>query len=44
VMLSYLGAGHAGGNMTALRRRELEFFDHFLQGKPAPGWWKSAGP
>jgi len=42
VLLQYVGKGHetsGTANQRDLARRAREFFDHFLMGAPAPGWW-----
>ncbi len=44
VMITYKGENH-GIAKTANRKdyavRMLEYFDHFLKGKPAPDWWST---
>jgi dienelactone hydrolase len=47
VMLQYVGDGHGvSGKVNSLdfARRVDEFFDHFLQGAPAPKWWTNGVP
>src|SRR3546814_3032558 len=49
VMLQYEGAGHATNkdrpeDELDFARRRLEFFDHFLKGRPAPTWWAKGTP
>lgn len=43
VLLEYAGKGHTslqnGPVNEDIDRRMMEFFDHFLKGSPAPGWW-----
>jgi dienelactone hydrolase len=43
VMLEYVGENH-GLRKPANRKdygvRMMEFFDHYLKGAPAPGWWE----
>lgn len=42
VMIQYKGENHGLAkleNMKDYGVRMLEFFDHFLKGKPAPDWW-----
>ncbi|MEO6134506.1 MAG: hypothetical protein ABIP35_05100, partial [Ginsengibacter sp.] len=42
VMMQYKGENHGLAkleNMKDYGVRMLEFFDHFLKGKPAPDWW-----
>lgn len=47
VMLQYKGENH-GLSVPANRKdysnRMLEFFNHYLQGAPAPDWWKDGVP
>ena len=47
VMLQYKGENH-GLSVPANRKdysiRMKEFFDHYLQGAPAPDWWKDGVP
>lgn len=47
VMLQYVGENH-GLQKPANRKdygvRMMEFFDHFLKGKPAPNWWEEGIP
>jgi len=43
VMLQYVGEGHGLAkppNRKDYGVRMMEFFDHFLKGKPAPKWWE----
>jgi dipeptidyl aminopeptidase/acylaminoacyl peptidase len=47
VMLQYKGENHGlakPANQKDYSRRMREFFDHHLQGKPAPGWLKDGVP
>jgi dipeptidyl aminopeptidase/acylaminoacyl peptidase len=41
VLLQYAGEGHlfSPGADLDVATRKLQFFDHFLRGEPAPGWW-----
>jgi dipeptidyl aminopeptidase/acylaminoacyl peptidase len=42
VMLQYRGENHSVSGRTNsidYRQRQIEFWDHFLKGKPAPDWW-----
>ena len=44
VMIQYKGENHGLAkleNMKDYGVRMLEFFDHFLKGKPAPDWWEN---
>ncbi len=43
VMLQYVGENHGlakAPNRKDYGVRMMEFFDHFLRGKPAPKWWE----
>lgn len=47
VMLQYKGENHGLAkpeNRKDYARRMQEFFDHYLQGKPVPDWWKDGVP
>ncbi|HMP17259.1 MAG TPA: prolyl oligopeptidase family serine peptidase, partial [Gemmatales bacterium] len=47
VMLQYKGENHGLAkteNQKDYAVRMREFFDHYLQGKPAPDWWKEGVP
>lgn len=47
VMLQYRGENHGLAkpeNQKDYAVRMREFFDHFLMGKPAPGWWTEGVP
>ena len=47
VMLQYKGENHGlrvPANMRDYAVRMKEFFDHYLQGKPAPQWWVDGVP
>ncbi len=47
VMLQYKGENHGLAkpeNRKDYAERMQEFFDHYLQGKPAPDWWKDGVP
>jgi dipeptidyl aminopeptidase/acylaminoacyl peptidase len=47
VMLQYKGENHGlvkPENRKDYAVRMKEFFDHYLQGKPAPDWWKDGVP
>lgn len=47
VMLQYKGENHGlakAENRKDYAGRMKEFFDHHLQGKPAPGWWTDGVP
>jgi dipeptidyl aminopeptidase/acylaminoacyl peptidase len=47
VMLQYKGENHglsAPANRKDYSNRMKEFFDHYLQGAPAPDWWKDGVP
>ena len=42
VMLQYKGENHGlvkPENRKDYAVRMMEFFDHYMKGKPAPGWW-----
>ncbi|MEJ0038872.1 MAG: prolyl oligopeptidase family serine peptidase [Gammaproteobacteria bacterium] len=40
VLLQYVGGQHDEFNSNPdFQRRQLEFFDHYLRGAPAPRWW-----
>ena len=44
VLIQYKGENHGLAkleNMKDYGVRMLEFFDHFLKGKPAPDWWEN---
>ncbi len=44
VMIQYKGENHGLAKLENKKDyavRMLEFFDHFLKGKPAPGWWEN---
>ncbi len=45
VMLQYEGENHVlkkPANRLDYAFRKQQFFDHYLRGKPAPGWWTDA--
>jgi len=47
VMLQYTGENHGlakRANQKDYTVRMLEFFDHHLKGRPAPGWWTDGVP
>jgi hypothetical protein len=47
VMLEYAGETHGlarPANGKDFMTRVQEFFDHFLKGKPVPGWYKDGVP
>jgi dipeptidyl aminopeptidase/acylaminoacyl peptidase len=47
VMLQYKGENHGlakRANQKDYTVRMLEFFDHYLKGAPAPGWWTDGVP
>lgn len=47
VMLQYKGENHGlavPANKKDYGNRMKEFFDHYLQGAPAPDWWKDGVP
>ncbi|MBL8822584.1 MAG: prolyl oligopeptidase family serine peptidase [Planctomycetia bacterium] len=47
VMLQYKGENHGLAkqeNQKDYAVRMREFFDHYLQGKPAPDWWQNGVP
>ena len=47
VMLEYPGENHGlakPANQQDYTVRMKEFFDHYLMGKPAPGWWTKGVP
>jgi len=47
VMLQYKGENHGlakRANQKDYTVRMLEFFDHYLKGEPAPGWWTDGVP
>lgn len=47
VMLQYKGENHGlakRANQKDYTVRMLEFFDHYLKGNPAPGWWIDGVP
>lgn len=47
VMLQYVGENHGvtrAPNRKDYTVRMKEFFDHFLKGEPAPGWWTEGVP
>ena len=46
-LLAYPGEGHGLrglANRRDLTIRYFQFFDHYLQGKPAPDWWTEGVP
>jgi len=47
VMLQYVGENHGlrePANRKDYTVRQKEFWDHFLKGEPAPGWWTEGVP
>jgi len=47
VMLQYVGENHGlrePANRKDYTVRQKEFWDHFLKGAPAPGWWTEGVP
>lgn len=47
IMLQYRGEGHSPTKPASQKdyfTRESEFFDHYLQGRPAPGWMLEGVP
>ncbi len=47
VMLQYVGENHGlrdEANRKDYTVRMREFFDHYLKGEPAPGWWTDGVP